>query len=174
MDFQPEVQTKSITVQGFTLSVPVPYAEGHTLTEAEAAVLNQTLAENLRNNFGSQIKKSREDLEAEGKAYNPSAVDLQSAFDAYVVEYEFGAKRGGGGTVLDPIERKARSLAKEVIKRAIQNKGVKIKDVGAERITELADTYYTGNSEVLLEQAKEVLAADKRAQEALSGLNVEI
>ena len=68
MDFQPEVQTKSITVQGFTLSVPVPYAEGHTLTEAEAAVLNQTLAENLRNNFGSQIKKSREDLEAEGKA----------------------------------------------------------------------------------------------------------
>lgn len=174
MEISKKTPTKEITVQGFRLSVPVPFAEGHQLTETEAAVLNQTLAENLRNNFGSQIKKSREDAEAAGNEYAPAAADLQAAFNDYVAEYEFGAKRGGGGVTVDPTERKARSLAKDTIKRAVQHKGLKIKDVGNEKITALADSYFEQNAEVLMQQATELLAAEERAKEATAGLTVEL
>ena len=165
---------KEITIQGFTLQVPAPFAEGHVLNETEAQVLNQTLAENLRNNFGSQIRKSREEAEAAGEQYNPDPAALQKALDDYVAEYEFGIKRTRSGVVMDPVERKARSMAKAVIKRAIQDKGVKISQVGNEKINELADSYFQANSEILLKQAKEVLEADARAKEALATVNIDL
>ncbi|WP_417436459.1 hypothetical protein [Idiomarina abyssalis] len=174
MEIAENTQTRNITVQGFNLVIPVPYAEGHPLTEAEAAVLNQTLAENLRNNFGSQIRKSREDAEAEGNKYEPDPAALQAAFDDYILEYEFGAKRGGSGVTVDPVERKARALAKDTIKRAVQNKGLKIKDVGNEKLTELANAYFEQNSDILVQQAKELLAADERAKAAMDAVSVDL
>ena len=172
MQVSKKTPVKQITVQGFNLQAPAPYAEGHTLTETEAAVLNQTLAENLRNNFGSQIKKTRDEVEADGGQYSPDTKELQKAFDDYIAEYEFGAKRTGGA--IDPTERKARAMAKDVIKRAIQNKGAKIKDVGNEKITELANSYYEANSEALLTQARDVIAAEARAQEAMASVSVDL
>lgn len=174
MEITKKTPMKTVTIQGFSLDVPAPFAEGHTLTEVEAGVLNQTLAENLRNNFGSQIKKSREEAEADGNKYEPKPEELQKALNDYVAEYEFGAKRTGSGVTIDPVERKARSMAKEVIKRAIMNKGAKIKDVGNEKITALANDYYEQNSEALLAQAREVIAAEERAREAMASVSVEL
>src|SRR6056297_1178047 len=155
---------KEITIQGFRLNAPAPFAEGHPLTEVEAGVLNQTLAENLRNNFGSQLKKSKEDAEAEGNVFDPNPEQLQEAFDAYVAEYEFGAKKGGGGVTVDPVERKARALAKDTIKRAIQHKGAKLKDVGTEKLNELTETYFQQNSEALMGQARKLIETEKEAR----------
>ena len=42
---------KTISISGQAFDVSTPYAAGHTLTEAEAKVLNQTRAENIGNNF---------------------------------------------------------------------------------------------------------------------------
>ena len=175
MEIQKGTPTKSITVQGFPLEVPTPFAEGHPLSESEAAVLNQTLAENLRNNFGSQLKKLKEEAEAEGNEYAPDAKKLQAAFNDYIKDYEFGAKRGGGGgTSLDPVERKALSLSREAIKRAIQNKGVKIKDVGNEKLTELVNSYYEANKDTLMAQARDLIAAEEKARDAMASVNVDI
>lgn len=175
MEIAKSTPTKEITIQGFPFEVPTPFAEGHVLTETEAQVLNQTLAENLRNNFGAQIKKSKEEAEAEGNRYEPDLAALQSAFQDYIAEYEFGAKRGGGGGVqLDPVERKARNLASAAIKRAVQAKGLKIKDVGTEKIKELADAYFQSNSDVLLSQARELIAAEEAVANATAGLSVEL
>jgi hypothetical protein len=176
MEIAKGTPTKEITVQGFRLVVPTPYAEGHTLTEAEAAVLNQTLAENLRNNFGSLIKKEKEAAEAQGAEFAPDTAGLQANLDEYIAEYEFGAKRGGGGgsVKLDPVERKALSLAKDTIKRAIQAKGGKIKDIGNEKITELAEGYLQQNSEVLFQQARDLLDAEQAAKDAIGNVQLDL
>lgn len=175
MEIAKGTPTKDITVQGFQLAAPTPFSEGHPLTETEAAVLNQTLAENLRNNFGAQIKKSKEEAEAAGEKYEPNEKELQKAFNDYVAEYEFGAKRGGsGGVTMDPVERRARRLANEAIKRAVQAKGLLIKDVGTERIKELSDNYFEKNSDVLLKQARDLLDMEKRTAEATAVTEIEV
>src|SRR5690606_38522149 len=141
-----------------------------------AARLSQTLAESLRNNFGSMIKKEKDEAESKGAEFNPDTAALQANLDDYIAEYEFGAKRGGngGGVKLDPVERKALQLSKDTIKRAIQAKGGKIKDVGAERITELAEKYLEQNSEVLFEQARELLDAEQRAKDAVAEVQFDL
>ena len=47
---------KTITIQGVEFTVASPYAEGHTITEAEAKALNQVRAENIRNNCAGLVK----------------------------------------------------------------------------------------------------------------------
>jgi hypothetical protein len=176
MDIQANTPVKEVTIQGFRLTVPAPYAEGHVLSEAEAAVLNQTLAENLRNNFGSLIKRSKDEAEAAGNEFAPDTENLQADLDAYVAEYEFGAKRGGGGGSIsrDPVERKAMQLAKNVIKSAIQAKGGKIKDVGNDKITELATKYFEQNSDTLLEQARNLVEAEETAKANVGSVDLDL
>jgi len=95
------------------------------LTESEAAVLNQTLAENIRNNFASVVEKANDAaMDAATKAaktdeerqaalaVRANPADLQPQLDSYVSTYEFGV-RTGGGPKLDPIEREAKRIAEE-------------------------------------------------------------
>jgi proline dehydrogenase len=119
----------SITIQGHEFEVPAPYAEGHVLTAGEASALNQTYAENLRNNFAKQVKDAGE---------SPDLVDLQAKLDAYANEYEFGVRRSGGGTrvVVDAITREAINLAKDAIRAKAKSLNKKI---DAETVTELAE-----------------------------------
>lgn len=120
-----------ITIAGRTVAVPAPYEEGHTLSSAEASVLNQTYAENVRNNLAKQFKDS-----AEG-------VNFQKIVDDYVAHYAFGVRSGGGGFRGDPVKTEAMSIAREAIKRALQKKGIPVTGdgdnvVSAKKITELA------------------------------------
>ena len=57
--------TKEITIAGQTFAVLQPYAEGHTITEAEAKALNQVRAENVRNNMAGKVKAAAEGTAAE-------------------------------------------------------------------------------------------------------------
>lgn len=127
-----------ITVKGVSLSVPAPFGEGHVLKANEANVLNQTLAENLRNNFASTVADA---IEKNGGSLEGLDVKaLQASMDAYVETYEFGARRSGGGGApkLEPRVRIALSIAKDKVKEAIRAKGLKVGDFDAEKITALA------------------------------------
>lgn len=112
--------TQEVLIQGRTFIAPAPYVEGHVINAHEAAALNQTLAENLRNNFAARMKRAA-DEEREL---------TQSDFDEYAATYSFGVRQPRGPSPLrDPVRTEERKLAAAAIKRAILAKGIKLKDV---------------------------------------------
>ena len=118
------MHTQDIVIQKTTFIAPAPYAAGHVLTAPEAEALNQTLAENLRNNFAARMKRAAEDGEQL----------TQHDFEKYAHAYSFGARVTTTTTrvVRDPIATEERNLAKDAIRQAIRDKGLKVKDVPAE------------------------------------------
>lgn len=175
MEIAPNTDTKTITVQGIKLDVPQPYDEGHPLTDAEAQALNQVLAENLRNNFATRIRAAKDEAEKAGNTYSPDADELQKEMNTYVTEYEFGAKRGGGGSStahLDPVEKEMHNLAKQAIKTAIQAKGIRIKDVPKDKMDELVDSYQAQNYEALHKNASVIVEARGAASGAVEELDI--
>lgn len=117
---------KKIIIQGVEFTASQPYEAGHTLTESEARALNQVRSENLRNNFAARVKATNE-----GKEGADTLEALQSAFAQYDAEYSFAMPGAGGGSTrrLDPIEREARALAKEIIKNELLKVGRKLSDI---------------------------------------------
>lgn len=119
--------TQTITIQGHEFTAPSPYTEGYTLKPNEASALNQVLGENLRNNFAGKVKAAMEEAQKNGGQVDLTA--LQTEFDAYAAEYEFGARRsggGGGGLPKDPVERMAHTIAREKIREMAKSKGKKL------------------------------------------------
>lgn len=128
MEFDKTTPRQTVTIQGQVLAVPAPFEDGHTCTANESAVLNQTLAENVRNNCAKRIKAA---IEA-GKTDK----EIQKEIDTYVTEYTFGVRTGGRSG--DPVQTMALGIATDKVKEALKKRGVKIKDVGVEKIKELA------------------------------------
>ena|SRR3990167_5061082 len=153
----------TITIQGQQFSVPAPFLEGHVLRPNEAAVLNQTYAENIRNNFAGAVKKAAE----EGK----DVAALQSDLDKYVSEYDFGIRRIGVSVSVDPVEREAMALATKKVRDALKKKGINVKDLSKEKLAEMAkgalDKY-----PVIREQAAKIVAMKKEV--GSSALSVEV
>jgi hypothetical protein len=140
-------QVAKITIQGLEFEAPQPYKPGPVeLSEGEASALNQTLAENLRNNFAPKIKAEMakyrqanglgEDAEVAITSLDADA--LQEAFDKYASEYEFGVRKGGGGprTPTDPVEREAFSIAKDKVKGALKARNIEVGSVSKEKMGE--------------------------------------
>jgi len=114
--------TKTTIIAGETFEINTPYVAGHTLTEVEANVLNQTRVENVRNNTAKAIKEAKESGDPAKLA------EARAAVLAYDLEYIFsaGGSRGEGATVkLDPIEREARKIAKAILTAELTKKGFK-------------------------------------------------
>ncbi len=122
---------QAITIKGVQLTVPVPYKEGHPLRTNEASVLNQTYAENLRNNLAKDIAKAVDD--AGGDTAKVDVAGLQTLVDSYIPDYDFGVRRLGAGPI-DPVEKEALRLAKEQVRDAFRAKGYNLRDVGGEVI----------------------------------------
>lgn len=101
---------KEITISGQPFMVSQPYAEGQVMSEAEAKTLNQTRAENVRNNTAGKVKA----------AHDGSAKDGEPTIDtiaAYVAEYDAGyiftlASVGAGKRSSDPAEVEALRIAR--------------------------------------------------------------
>jgi len=110
-----------ITIAGKPYNVEPRYAEGHVINANEASALNQTLFENLRNNFAAKAKEGAD----------------QAAFDSYAASYQFGVRVGGRSS--DPVETEALNVAREQVKTAIQNAGKKLSDYSAATITKAAE-----------------------------------
>lgn len=111
---------KTIQIAGVNFEAPFKYAEGHVLTAVEAKALNQTRFENLRNNFATTVKASNE-----GKEGSVSADNLATTFAEYEAAYDFATPGAGGSTsrTLDPIEKEAFGLARDMVKAALAAKG---------------------------------------------------
>ena len=90
---------KFITIGGEKYLVPSPYSVGHVCTDGEANALNQTFVEAVRNNLAGKAK--------DGKLTQPDV-------DAYVANYQFGAK---GGFTANPIESMALAIARKKVNR---------------------------------------------------------
>src|ERR1700738_2921098 len=102
------------TIAKQTFSVFIPFAEGDILTAGEAAALNQTFSENVRNNFAKTVK-------AHTEAGSLDLETLHSALDDYMGEYQFGFRRTRepGEKVesvpRNPVATRALELAREAV-----------------------------------------------------------
>jgi hypothetical protein len=155
-----------ITIQGQTFRVPIRYAAGHTLNDGEAGALNQTLHENLRNNFA---KKVGEGLEA-GVGLDV----LQQQLDDYASEYQFGVRTGGGGFRGDPVMTLALNTAREMVRLAIKKKNLDADDWPASRITQAARALLEQqgeNGKIVSLARKSVEAERDAAKEAMDSVN---
>lgn len=166
MHFTSETPRREFTMQGKRFTAPTPFAEGHTCTAAEAHALNQILIENTRNNFAGKFKDAAEGKEG---AVEPTQAD----FDAYVAEYEFGARRSASGTrtPVDPVEKEAFDMAFNLVKQKLAQVGRSIKEAGGhEAIKAKAAQVLETHRDALIAKAKKVVAA--RQATAIEELDV--
>ena len=122
--------SKTISIYGQELAVPQPYAAGHTLTEIEAKVLNQTFAENIANNQRKNIKAA-----LDGGEGAPTLAEAIAGFNEYAASYAFTeAAAGGGGrkSTMTPLEKEARKIATALVMKHLKDSGRKKSDVDAE------------------------------------------
>lgn len=147
---------ETITIQGADFTVAPRYSEGHVLTANEAATLNQTLFENLRNNFAKQVK------DAKGEAESLTAeqvTELQAKLDAYAASYAFGIRTSAGPRApADPVGKEAFNLAKEAVKNAIRKQGKNPSDYPAAQINELAKGALEKHNAMFMEKARAAIA----------------
>ena len=147
MDFNKETPTGSVIIQSKNFDIPRPFAEGYVCSASDASVLNQTLAENTRNNWADRVKKELEaDTFDQGK--------MQAEIDEYLENYEFGVRRGRGPA--DPVEREALNIAKEIVRKAIREKGMKLGDIDTEDVNRLAEQVIAENPDVTKEAKRRV------------------
>lgn len=110
--------SRSITIQDVIFTIGDVYTEGHVCTAKEAQALNQTRAENIRNNFAKTVKDAKPE---DGALTDEQKAALQSDLDKYAAEYEFSV---GGGRTLDPIDKEAKLIAANIIDGAIAKSGM--------------------------------------------------
>lgn len=158
-----------ITIGGETLQVPQPFAAGHVLSANEASALNQTYAENVRNNMAGKLKALKDagtfDLEV-----------FQGQVDDYTNDYEFGQRTGGGRTG-DPVMAEALSITRDLVRQAISkaysadNTKPKLADVPAAKITELAKAQLAKTDDPRTQQ---IMATAKSRVDAAKELTIDI
>lgn len=157
--------TKSKTINGLVFEVNQPYVAGHVITEAEARALNQTRSENIGNNVRAKIKEMQE------------AGSDQAAIAAYVSEvdgnYEFTLANVAASRKLDPYEREARNIARELLKNHLAQTGRKL-TVAPEGVTDEewkdkveAETDRIAGSEGVVAQAKKNVDARQKTADKL-------
>jgi len=159
-----------ITIAGHTFDVPEPFSEGHVLDANEAGVLNQTYAENIRNNMASKVNDAIEESKKEGGAPFDLAA-MQQLVDDYTADYQFGQRRGGASG--DPVEREALNQAREIVRQKIREKGGKLSDYKAADITAKAQEVL-GKYPQIREKARVTVEAQQKAASELAGDSFEI
>jgi hypothetical protein len=163
----PDTKTKMIAGEAFEISQP--YAAGHVLNEAEAKTLNQVRSENIGNNVREKVKELLES----GKLDEAKALVAEK--DA---SYEFTLASASTSVKLDPVEREARSIAKDIVKAKLAEKGLKwavppegeTKESWAEKLEANVEKFAT--NEAVLKEAKKAVEAKKKRLDALGSLDV--
>lgn len=162
-------ETKTKTIEGRNFEISQPYAEGHVISAIEARVLNQTRSENIGNNVRAKLKEAIEAGSADD--------DLAAIVAEVDAAYAFTAAGTRAAAKLDPYEREARKMARELLKAHLQESGRKLtvapegstQEEWDEKIEAEVDRIATLDS--VLEAAKrEVDAKKKRADKLASAL----
>jgi hypothetical protein len=133
----------NVKVQGFSVTVAHPYAQGHKLRANEADALNNYYVNCIRNAVAPRLKKHfGDDL-----ASNATAEQVQIAIGELEAEYDFGQSGYSGG---DPVEKEALQIAKSLYRNAVAKKygeayaaGMKARDIsqGAKESVLDSDTH---------------------------------
>lgn len=148
----PEAKTK--TIEGLNFEISQPYEAGHVITDIEARVLNQTRSENIGNNVRAKLKE----LLTNGGSQDNAAA-LVSSVDA---EYEFTAAGTRAAAKLDPYEREALKIARELLKQHLAESGRKL-TVAPEGMTpEEWDEKIDGEAERIAQSEQVIKAAKQR------------
>lgn len=159
LNISADTPRKQRTIGGIIVQVPAPYAAGHTITEGEAAMLNQTLAENFSNNLRKKVEQFVPEGAAEGTAPRvATAEEAQALVDAYAGVYEPGVRRSGGGgaRTLDPVEREMRVIARESLNNLLKKQGLKRNEVDYD---DLLEDVLTKHEDSLRSKAEKIVAA---------------
>lgn len=162
------------TINGLQFEISEPYSEGHTVSAIEARVLNQTRSENIGNNARAKIKEMQEAGNSEAEI-----ADYVAGIDQ---NYVFTAAGVSASRRLDPVEREANKLARELLRAHLAQSGRKL-TVAPEGLTdeEWDDKVSSeveriaGLDEVLAAAKKNVAAKSKQSEQlaaALQGANV--
>lgn len=149
-----------ITIQGQAFKVPLRYKEGDVLKANEAGALNQTLHENLRNNFAKKV--------SDGIEAGVPIETLQQQLDDYANDYQFGVRTGGGGYRGDPVMTLAMNLARELVRRAIKSRGLNEEEWPAPRISQAAKQLLDqqGENGTIVATARKQIEEEKAAAQA--------
>jgi hypothetical protein len=106
------------TINGLQFELSNPYAEGHVVSAIEARVLNQTRAENIGNNCRAKIKEMQD--------ANASEQEIQDYVAGVDAEYQFTAAGVSASRKLDPVEKEAVKIARELLKSHLAASGRKL------------------------------------------------
>lgn len=145
---------KEITIAGQPFKVPQPFSEGDVCDEGMANTLNQTLSENLRNNFAGNVKAAVDALE-DGETLDLDA--LQADLDEYFDGYDFGARTGGGRTG-DPVRTLARKMVRAKLEKQLKKQGRNFREEypTAAEYNPVLDAVIERNPQVM-EKAREII-----------------
>lgn len=154
-----ETPRTTITIADNSFTVPQPYSEGHVLNANEASALNQTYAENVRNNQAKAIKEA-----IAAGTFNLEV--FQGKVDDYTSGYEFGVRTGGGRSG-DPVMQEAMDIARDLVRKAIVKAGKALKDYTAANISTLARGVLDRNDE----KAAKILATARQRVEESNGID---
>lgn len=158
--------TKQIKVLGIVVEISVPYAEGHVLTTPEASVLNQTFAENVRNNCAKAVKDLLKKNDQAG-----AAAYLQE----YASKYVFNERTASVAVAarLDPVEKEAIAIAKAKVAEALEKKGIKRKDLTDEQKEAIeAKIAETAKNPKIIQMAEAQVAARKKRLASLDEIEL--
>lgn len=120
-----EVAEMSIIIQGIPFECGAPFKAGDILSDTQAKALNQTRAENLRNNFAKTVAEAKEKAGADGLP-DTELDELKDKFEEYASKYEFAGSRQSRAPV-DPVLRTAERLARNLIAAAAKGAKIEIK-----------------------------------------------
>jgi hypothetical protein len=120
---------RTITIQGILVTIEDLYQTGHVCSDVEANALNQTRAEGIRNNLAKEVKAVLEiagkDAEGNQRELSETAIaNLQEKINSYSRSYVFSS----GGRTSDPIQKEAKSIAKQILEGKLADQGVSLKD----------------------------------------------
>jgi len=161
--------TKTITIAGVPFDVTTPFAEGHACSEAEARALNQTRCENIRNNMAKVVKENQDD---EGQISDEAMAALVAKVTEYDTAYVFTiGNTGTSRTAMDPVEKMARKIAREVIAAALSEAGRKITDVDKEKLA-TAVALKAEDPAIVKLATRRIADRSKNAEAALEGLDL--
>lgn len=159
------METKTKTINGLQFEISQPYQEGHTISAVEARVLNQTRSENIGNNVRTKIKEMQDAGE--------DPANMQAHVAEVDQDYEFTAAAARSAQKLDPYEREALKIARELLKNHLAQTGRKL-TVAPEGFTEEewkekidAEAERLAGSDEIVKAAKSAVDARKKRADKL-------
>jgi hypothetical protein len=126
--------SNALTIAGVALTLIGRFAAGHVLTENEASALNQTFAENVRNNCAKKVKELSE--------AGTDVAAIQAVVDEYAANYDFGVRKATSQAVSrDPVARRATTIARNAVTAALKAKGIDKKTLVEGKFDELVAAF---------------------------------